>query len=214
MVKEPKFYQNLADDNHCLQASLMIVLNTLGREVSWEEVNRITEYKDGLYSWTSPATLVLAERVPGTRLISGMDYKQFAERGEEYFKEHNARTPEWFELQKQHASPGFKKEQKAAQMLVQKNLVEQRTITKEDIENLLQNQLLIAVVDAGKLAQETRSAGHFVVIYGQDKEHFILHDPGLPPQKARKVNKILFIEAFQNELIVIPEAGMESYAQR
>jgi hypothetical protein len=131
----PKFYQNWNDDNHCLQAAMMIVLNTLDGPVSWDEVNWMTQYESGLYSWTPVATVALSKCISGSRLISGMDYKQFTERGEAYLKEYF--LPEWYKLQRAHSSPGFKKEQRAAKELVGKNLVEKRGVSKEDMEELL-----------------------------------------------------------------------------
>ncbi|KKU93147.1 MAG: Protein translocase subunit SecA [Parcubacteria group bacterium GW2011_GWA1_49_26] len=207
MVVEPKFYQNWEDDSHCLQSSVMIVLNTLNRKVTWDEVNKMTDYEDGLYSWVPRAVVALAERIPGTRHISVMDYGKFAEKGEEYLKEFM--PGEWFEDQKRNASVGFQKEQKAAQDLIQKNLLEQKVrFTKEDFESLLDKHLLIALVNGKKLAQLEGNVGHFVVVYGQDEENFIIHDPGLPAREAWKAQKDLFLHAFQGELILVPKGDV------
>lgn len=199
--EEPKFYQNWEDDNHCLQAAVMMVLNTLDGEVTWDEINRITDYEKDLYSWVPRAVVALAERIPGAKLISAMDYEQFAERGEVYLKEFM--SSEWFEAQKKNASVGFQKEQNAAQELIHKNLIDQK-VTSVDFDSLLDRRLLIALVNSKKLAQIDGNVGHFVVVYGKDKENFLIHDPGLPPIKAWKVNKYRFIDAFQGELIVVP----------
>jgi len=205
MKTEPKFYQNLKDDNHCLQASIMMVLNTLNINVSWDEVNEMTDYENNLYSWTPRTTVALAERIPGTKLVSGMDYRQFAARGEQYFKECNKNNPKWFELQKKHASANFKKEQIAAKEIVDNDLIEKCNLQKGDIEKLLSDNLLIALVDAGKLAEQNRSSGHFVVVYAQDDNNFILHDPGLPSHEAWTIDKEKFMKAFQNEIIIVPK---------
>lgn len=127
MKVEPKFYENLKDNNHCLQAAVMMVLNTITAEISWEEVNKITEYENNLYSWTPRTTVALAEKIPGTILISSMDHYQFAKQGEEYFRKYNNNSQKWLAKQKEHASPGFNKEQRAAQEVVEKKYLDNLT---------------------------------------------------------------------------------------
>lgn len=210
-IKKLKFYKNFRDDNHCLQAALMMVLNTVNR-ASWDEVNRMTQYEENLYSWTPAAVVGLAGRIPGSRLISGIDYGQFAERGEEYLKE--SMGQQWFELQQEHASPEFQKEQIAAKRLVEKGLTERKIIQKGDIEELLKRHLLIALVDAGKLTDQDWSSGHFVVIHDHDEESFYINDPGLPPRKNWRVDKEKLIEAFKDELIIVPWPNKKSEDHR
>lgn len=206
MKFQPKFFSNTEDGNHCLQASIMIVLNTLGHEISWEEVNKMTQYKDGLYSWTPRGVVALAEKIPGTKIISNFDYKEFASDGLSYLRE--CWRPEWFEKQKENASKGFKREQNFAKELIQReNLFEHRNIKKEEIENLLNGNLVIALVNSKKLRGESGEAGHFVVVYAENGDDFVLHDPGLPPVEAWGVSKSLFMQAFENELISIPKAN-------
>ena len=69
MKIEPKFYKNWEDDNHCLQASAMMVLTTLNQETSWDEVNKLTQYEDGLYSWSCIAVMAFSEKIKGIRLM-------------------------------------------------------------------------------------------------------------------------------------------------
>lgn len=103
MQKKPEFYPNWEDDNHCLQAAVMIVLNSADSRIDWEAVNQLTQYEDGLYSWASKAAVVIAERISGTRLIGAFDYRKFAEQGTNYLKE--CWDQSWYDLQSQHASP-------------------------------------------------------------------------------------------------------------
>jgi len=208
MKFEPVFYENRKDDNHCLQASIMMLLNTLGRRVSWEQVNEFTEYDARYYSWTPRAVIELNRFIPGVMLWSSLDYKQFAERGEEYFLKHNENNLSWFETQKKHASPNFGKEQNASRKLVRENLVIKKQTHLEDIEKLLRDNLIISVVDAGKLAQQPRSVGHFVLIFSQTRTSFIIHDPGLPPRRSWSVAKNDFMHSFENELIAAPKGRL------
>lgn len=207
MKIEPKFYKNWKDDNHCLQAAVMMVLNTLDGPVKWEEVNKATRYENGLYTWTIAGVLALAERISGIIFYSTMDYQQFAERGEEYLREYWENSPEWFKLQEQHASLGFSKEQSIAKELILRRLFEKRRLTKYELEVLLANHLLIVLADSGLLSGG-ETEGHFILLYDQKGGEFLIHDPGLPPRPAWAVDKDQFMEAFRDDVIVVPKAKL------
>ena len=207
MKFEPKFYQNWEDNNHCLQASVMMVLNTLNGPVDWEEVNRMTGYENGLYSWSSKGTVALAKYIAGTKMKSNLDYKEFATRGEDYLKDYW--SAEWFNKQKENASSSFRREQDFAKELITENLFEKGSVEKKEIKSLLRRSLIIAVVDSRKLAGKEGAAGHFVVVYGENNNNFLLHDPGLPPRLSWAVDKDSFIKAFKNELIIVPKGKIK-----
>lgn len=204
MILEPKFYPNTDDDNKCLQAATAIVLNSLGYDVSFDDVIRLTHYTDNLYSWPASAVIAINEYVKDVKLVGLLDYNEFAKRGEAYLKE--IMEPEWFELQKAHASVCFSKEQEDAKKLVAKNMYEKKQSNLDDIDNYLAEYLIIALVDAGKL-NSSRTSAHFVVLYGDERSAagYLLHDPGLPPYRSRFVKKKQFGLAFKNSLILIPK---------
>ncbi len=182
----------------------MMALEVVGKPITWNKVNSMTDYTDNLYSWTPQAVVSISKLIPSVKLISNLDYREFAKNAEKYFKEINKNMPEWFELQKAHASPTFSKEQNAAQELIKLGLYSQKILTLKEFEDLLKNNILIAVVDAGQLASESWHAGHFVLVYSSNGK-FTIHDPGLPPKKAWRVDKKEFMKAYKNELIVIPK---------
>ena len=205
----PKFYPNLADNNHCLQAAVMMVLRTINGKASWDDVNAVTQYENGSWSWVSAAALALADQIEGVKYYSVVDYEQFIKRGEEYFKQLNDSEPEWFEVQKEHASPGFNKERRIASELLQRSLVEHRVVSKKEIEEFLRSNMIIALVDAGHLAQKNQRLGHVVLVYDQSAENFVLHDPGLPPRQQWAVKKDLFMIALQGEVVMIPKGNLD-----
>jgi len=204
MTGPPPFFGNKKDNNHCIQGALLIVLNALGYNKGWRFVEDLTHYEDGLWTWCATAAAGMNDIVPGTRIYSNLDYVQFASRGEEFFREHNRGRPEWFNIQREHASPGFSKEQRAAAVLVAAGNFEHRQLTLADVEQLVINHLLIALVDSGLLVGQGESFAHFVVVYASEGDHFVLHDPGLPPRPKLRVQKSTFMTAFQNELIAVP----------
>lgn len=181
---------------------MMIVLQALTGRAFWEEVDNLTEYKDGLYTWDVVGTLALSKRIPGTRLITNFDYEQFVDRGEAYLKE--VWPEDKFNVQKRMASSAFSKERLAASELLKKGLVTQKEIRKEDIYNLLSASMLIALVNATALTEEKGYNGHWIVIFGSNIHSYQIHDPGLPPKKNQKVPKSKFLRAFQQSLIVVP----------
>jgi hypothetical protein len=207
--KPPKFYSNLEDNNHCMQASMLIVLNSLHNNVSWKEINKLTDYDNRYYSWSTVGANALNDRIPGTLIISsGLDYKKFAEEGEEYLKK--VMSPAWYKLQKAHASPNFSKEQKEAIKIVKKGLGKyQKSITKIDIVNYLKKYLIIALVDPHIIKNTPGQSGHFVVIYDSTKNSFRIHDPGLPPQSKWKVDHDTFMRGFKGNLIIVPKIPKE-----
>jgi hypothetical protein len=205
MIYPPKFYPNLADNNHCMQASIMMVLNTLYGDTSWDEVNKLTNYENNLYSWSVVAADVLNDKMPGTILISsGLDYGKFAEKGEEYLR--SIWSSAWYNLQKEHASSKFQREQNAVKNLDKKGLSKyQKYITKGEIIDYLKDHYLIALIDPHIIKNTPGHSGHFVVIYDSVKENFYIHNPGLPPQPGWIVNHDLFMQGFKGDLIIIPK---------
>lgn len=207
-MKTLKFQSNWPDDNHCMQACVKMVLDSLFKKTSWDKVNEMTHYQDSLYSWTPAGAVAINERISGVRMISTLDYQSFADRGEDYLKELWREDQKWFERQKKMATLGFKRERKDAQYLLSHNIFEHREITKEEIERLLKDgYLIIAIVNADLLAGREGSSGHFVLLYKQEGDDFIIHDPGLPPQEAWRMKKDKFMSAFRREAILIPKLG-------
>ena len=181
----------------------MMAAATVGHSISWEEVDQLSSYEANYYTWASTVIVPFSKIVPGSKLISSMDYQAFSEQGEDYLRQ--SWPPEWLEDQQNHSSPNFKKEQEAAKEAVRMGLIQKATCQLADLENLLKNNLLIVLVDAGKLAGENYSSGHYVFVYNSDNKNFMLHDPGLPGYKKWKVAKDLFISAFRGDVIVVPK---------
>ncbi len=200
-MSNPQFFRN-PDNNHCLQAALMIVFHAIKIPMTWNQINSLTDYEDHLWSWAVVAIAGISQLIPSIKFISGMDYNKFAKDGEQYFKQIN--NPEWFDVQKAHASPKFKKEQQAAKEIIKLGLYEEKNISVKELEELVRDNFLITLIDAGKLAKAKNPSGHFVVVYNSNGR-FKIHDPGPPPNMAWRVDKKEFINAYRNELIVIPK---------
>lgn len=199
---DPVFFQNWPDDNHCLQASLMIVLNSLGHPVRWDDVNRGTGYEDRLYTWTITGAALLARFVKGVKLYAAIDYREFARQGELYLT--RIWNPSYLALQKNNASVNFAKEQKAAQAFVAANRFELRRLSQPELFGLLRDNLVILQARVNFLFPENGPGTHYVVLYAEDGDWAWIHDPGLPARRSARLPKSRVYAAYTGELIVVP----------
>lgn len=199
----PKFYTNKPDDNHCLQASVLMVLNSLGHFISWEQVNKITRYDDRYYSWTIVAASIISQYIPNTLLVTELDYKKLADDGEEYLK--SLWPSQWYESQRQHASPGFKREQQFAKDFKGESKLVDHKLSSEELSNLIKNNLVISLINPYIIRAEDGVSGHFVVVYDSIDGRFIYHDPGNPPVEKAEANKDVFLSAASGEFLIIPK---------
>ena|SRR6202035_2288475 len=74
-------------------------------------------------------------------------------------------------------SPHFLKEQKLAQAFMKGNIFVQRRLTKEELKDKLQNNLIIPMVDPGQLYQTSSVGAHFVVLFAAENTNIWFHDP-------------------------------------
>lgn len=195
-MKHVPFFANTPDNTHCLQAALRMVLKYYlpDKEYSWEELEKLTAKKEGLWTWVMQG--VINMRKLGFEVIvrEDFDYEQFIAKGGEYLKERNG-------------------EAVAREMIRHSDIEQERTISKEfikllgnksipaslnELKKLIKDDyLVIANVNLKMLNGQEGYDGHFVVIYGFDDESLYIHDPGLPPQKERKVSYEQFRKAWE-----------------
>jgi hypothetical protein len=205
----PCFFSNLADDNHCLQASVLSVLNSLGHKIGWDEVNRETQYEDGLYTWVSQGALTISKYVKGATIETVFDYDKFAKEGEVYLS--NQWSPAKLEIQRRLSSPGFAKEQESARKVVEGGLYNRITeFDRNEFVGDLGRNLIIAIIDAPKLYNKTGTSFHLVVVYGASNagKWYFLHDPGLPARPSERVEAEAFWKSFTGEIILVPHGSV------
>ena len=198
----PVFYSNKPDDNHCLQASLLIVLNSLGYSVSWKEINRLTSYDSRYYSWTITAASIISQYIPKAKFMTRIDYRKFADQGEQYLKQ--IWDENWFNTQQSHASPGFIREQNFAKNFKGNYVLLSKKPTVKKLTSLLKGNFLIALINPYIIRGEDGAAGHFVVVYSKFKNNFVYHDPGNPPIKGARSECEIFLKAMSDEFLVVP----------
>ena len=200
--KTPAFFENDTDDNHCLQAAIMIVLSSMGHPVRRAEVEAGTNFKKNLYTWSIEGAAYLAKFVSGVQLYSILDYAKFAQNGESYLREFW--TPAHFGLQKSKASQDFKKEQVAAERFISSGTFELIIPPKEKLISSLKENLIIAMVGVNRLYPERGQGVHFIVLYAHADGMIHFHDPGLPPRPRSRLPKDRVYSALNDELLVVP----------
>lgn len=201
----PIFVGNQTDDNHCLQAALLIVLNSLGRRTDWSEIESLTSFDPGLYTWTVCGAAVLANLRPGSKLVAEWDYGRFAAEGESYLMA--VWSPEWLAVQRAHASQGFEKERAWAEAICKAGALETRRPALAEIIESFKANIVIALVNSAVLYDHGVKGGHYIVLFGADDKNLFVHDPGLPPRAAIKISKEKFERASRHETIIVPHNG-------
>ncbi len=187
MHRKVPFYSNTKDDTHCFQASLKMVMGHFWpqKKYSWKELDRISAKKKGLWTWPLAALVWLAKNGMEIRNIEVFDYQAFIKEGGKYLIEFLGH--EVGEAQIAHSD--IDQERRLSRTFIKAIRIEKRLPALRDIKLLTNEGFLVGCnVNARTLNRKKGYAGHFMVIVGSTKNHLILHDPGLPPRKYRKVS--------------------------
>jgi len=189
------FFSNTEDGTHCFQAALRIVLGHFwpDREFMYEELDKITAKVPGKWTWPTAAMIWLMENGFELHLVEDFDYKEFAQRGEQYIIEKCG--PEVGEAQIKNSI--ISREQEYAAKFVKIAPLERRIPTFKDIKNYLSDgYLIICNINASTLYNQPGYSGHFVVIFRYGWRTLTIHDPGLPPRPSLHVKKNVFEKAW------------------
>ena len=181
------FYPNTEDNTHCFQAALKMVIKYFqsNRELSWEELEKLTGKKGNLWTW--PLATIVWMKNQGYEVIDieMFDYKEFVKDKEKYLLRFYGN--EVGNEQIKHSD--VTQEVKYAKQLIKTNLVTKDVPTIQTIKGLLEEKyLMICLVNSHKLNSKEGYVGHFVVVKGIEENNLIIHDPGLPPLENRKIS--------------------------
>jgi hypothetical protein len=192
IIENLPFFSNTPDDTHCFQAGLKMILKFFvpNKEFSFEELDKISAKKEGLYTWPMAALIWMQEHNFEVINFESFDYKQFINKGTRYifeeFGEEVGKT--------QIENSDIEQEIKLSKIFLEK-IKTQKTIPKKgDIVRLIDKNYVVAVnLNSEILNNSTGYIGHFVIIKGYDDKSFILNDPGLPGME----NRIVPFETFE-----------------
>jgi hypothetical protein len=185
MLNQTPFYEN-PDNTHCFQAVFRMILKYYwpDKDYSWEKLEKITAKVEGLWTWPIAGMLWLHNNGFEVRTVKAFDYKEFVSKGSDYlisfYGEQVGRS--------QIAHSDINQEIQYARRIVEVGLCEARIPDASELKRRLdENYLLICNVNSRALDGRDGYAGHFVLLIGYDKEDFIMHDPGRPGVKNRRV---------------------------
>jgi hypothetical protein len=74
----------------------------------------------------------------------------------------------------------------------------------EELETLLKDNLVIALIDPHVIRGDDGSSGHFVVVFDSKNGNFVYHDPGLPALENARAAKEIFMKASKGEFLTVP----------
>lgn len=209
MIIAPKFFEN-SDNNHCLQASVLMCVNSLGRKMSFKEIDELIGYNKSLYTWLIQATNQLQRMFSGVKLMSNLDYKKISVNAEKYLKNKWKNSPEHYNDQKSHALSHFTNVQSSSKEFLENGGIYKKIskkCTKSQLSNFLKDNLVIMWVNWNKLYGQPGFKGHFIVVFSEEDSNFIIHDSGQPPQIDEKVKKDRLLEAGGSEFVLIPKGN-------
>jgi len=189
--KNIPFFSNTPDDTHCFQACLKMILKYFypEEEYSWEELDRVTAKKEGMWTWSMAGLMWLQDKGLEVKNIEVFDYEKFAKLGGQYLVEDFGEEVGGEQIK--HCD--IEQEKNIAQEFIKKIKTEKVVPEIKDLkELLLQDHIIICSVNSRCLSEETGYTGHLVVIKGFSDQGLILHDPGLPPLPNRLVDFDLF----------------------
>jgi hypothetical protein len=189
------FYSNTPDDTHCFQAALRMILKHFlpEQDFSWQQLDEITAKHPGMWTWPMAGLCWLKQNGFDVINIEDFDYRRFCEEKENYLTEKFGSEVARVQVKNSvlHAEIEW------AKKFITTVPTQNRLPSYDEIINLaLEGYLLIVNVNARTLNHTPGYAGHFIVIGNVTNNWLQFHDPGLPAIKNRKVDRKLFLEAW------------------
>lgn len=193
MKKVPPFIQNSQDNTHCVNAVFRMVYKYyFNEDFTWEEIDELTKAIPGKSTWTLVGEMEFAKRGLKIINIELTDYEKLYREKEKYFKNLDEKVAD-YHLQKSNILSVIKYIPEYLKYVKH----ETRRPTVQEIINLLKKGSLVgAEINAQVLNNRPGFSLHFVLLYGFDGKNILLHDPGLPPIKSRKVSLEEFDHCF------------------
>lgn len=194
MQKTPPFIPNSKDDMHCVNAVFRMVYKYyIGKDFTWKELDKLTKTIPGKATWTFIGEMEFAKRGIEVTNIEPVDYEQLYQEGVTYLTNIVGKDTADYYLQKSNIASVLKYIPEYLSYVHH----ETRRATIDEIINLLKaGNLIGAEVNSTILNDKPGFSLHFVLLYDFDGKHIILHDPGLPPIKARHVSLKEFDQCF------------------
>jgi len=193
-MKQIPFFPN-PDKTHCYQAAIRMILKYYwpDKDFTWEELDKITAKKDGLWTWPLAGIMWLKNQGFDVHAANNFDYQRFIKVGADYLIEHSGEEVG----KEQTAHSDIDQERQYAKEAVKNQIFECRTPEITDLKHLLdQGYLVICNINSRTLNNKPGYVGHFVLVTSYNQDVLTLHDPGPEPRQNRKVDFAAFERAW------------------
>jgi len=193
--KNVPFYANTPDNTHCFQAVLKMASKYFwpGEDYSWEELEKITAKKDGLWTWPMSGLFWLSKRGVELVCVEMFDYEKFIQLKGRYLLEEYGEEVGKAQIE----NSDIEQEIEVAEEFVKMVTIKKDIPEIDDLKDFLtQDYLLICNVNSNKLNNRDGYTGHFILIKGFDDDNFYIHNPGLPAAENQSVGYSLFEKAW------------------
>lgn len=197
MRKDIPFVSNSSDNMHCVNAVFRMVHQYFfGKDLTWKEIDTLTHAVPAKATWTFVGEMEFAKKGLEVINIEPVDYKLLYKEGVGYLSNVVGKKTAEYYFQKSNIASVI---QLIPEYLEYVKHETRRSSIDEIITFLKQGFLIGTEVNSETLNKKNGFDLHFVLLYDFDKENIILHDPGLPPIKKRKVSREEFKKCFAYE---------------
>ncbi len=181
---------------HCYQASLKMVLKYFlpSQNFSWKKLEKMTGMKKGKWTWNTKSILELHAMGFSIVDMALFDAEAFIQKGAEYL----------YDIFGQEAGAAqvrfsdVPQEQRLMKQYLKLHMWQNVSPTMRDMKRLLnEGYLIICSVNGRKLNGLKGYSGHAVLVYACEKGSVYLHNPGLPPQEAKRITIAEFKKAWE-----------------
>lgn len=188
------FVANHEDDIHCVNAVFRMVHQYFfGKDLSWEEIDRLTKAIPGKGTWTFVGEMEFAKKGLQITNIETTDYGKLQEQGVEHLKTIVGEESFKYYLERTNIASVLKFIPEYLKWV--KHETREAEI-KEIVKFLKEGCLVGAEINSRILNKKEGFSLHYVLLYDFDGKNIILHDPGFPPIEARKVSLEEFERCF------------------
>lgn len=194
MQKKVPFVRNHKDNIHCVNAVFrMIHQYFFGKDLSWKQIDQLTKAIPGKVTWTFIGEMEFAKKGLSVTNIEPISYRELYKQGVDYLKRRVGKKTADYYLKKSNIASVLKYTPEYLKTVKH----ETRRASIKEIIKLLKQGCLIGVEINSRILNNKPGFGlHFVLLYDFDGKNIILHDPGLPPIKSRKVSLKEFDKCF------------------
>lgn len=193
-MKSVPFVPNSKDGMRCVNAVFRMVHRYyFGNDLTWKEIDSLTHAISGKGTWTFVGEMEFAKKRLDVENIEPVDYEKLHKEGVSYLTRVVGKDTANFYLTKSNIASVLKY---IPEYLKTVRHETRRASVEEIIEYLKQGDLIGVEINPRILNKKPGFSLHFVLLYDFTGKHIVLHDPGLPPIKGRKITIDEFNQCF------------------